>query len=113
MNDRNHKSASSSSSSHVLSGLEEEVKFVKTREDVFLAIGQPDKKRKREDVPSLNNQSEGLPEAKRMKREDSNGPQDLELVNIKDGGNSSILVMNFGVKKEQDLKIASFDMVST
>ena len=102
MNDRNHKPASSSSSSsHVFSaGLEEEVKFVKTREDVLQAIGQPDKKRKREDVPSLNNHSEGMPEAKRMKREEKNGPKDLELVTINDGGNPSILVMNFGVKKE-------------
>jgi hypothetical protein len=101
MNDRNHKPASSSSSSsHILSGLEEEVKFVKTREDVLQAIGQPDKKRKREDVPSLNNLSEGMPEAKRMKREENNGPKDLELVTIKNEGNPSILVMNFGVKKE-------------
>ena len=34
-------------------------------------------------------------------------------MDIKDGGDPSILVMNFGVKKEQNLKIASFDMVST
>ena len=75
MNDINHKSSSSSSPA-LSSGLEEEVKFVKTREDVLQAIGQPDKKRKREDVPSLSNPSEGRPEAKRMKREENNGPKD-------------------------------------
>ena len=119
MNDRNHKSAwSSSSSSPIPSELEEEVKFAKTREDVLQAIGQPDKKRKREEVPSLSSHpskssSEGRPEAKRIKREGYNGPKDSELLTIQDAGDQSILVMNFGVKKEQDLKIASFDMVST
>ena len=119
MNDRNHKSAwSSSSSSPVPSELEEEVKFAKTREDVLQAIGQPDKKRKREEVPSLSNHpskssSEGRPEAKRMKRDGHNGPKDSELLTIQDADNQSILVVNFGVTKEQDLKIASFDMVST
>ena len=94
MNDRNHKSASSSSSSSpVPSGLEEEVKFAKTtREEVLQAIGQPDKKRKREEVPSLSNHpskssSEGRPEAKRMKREAHNGPKDSELLTIQDAGN--------------------------
>ena len=47
-----------------------------------------------------------------MKREAHNGPKDSELLTIQDADNQSILVVNFGVTKEQDLKIASFDMVS-
>ena len=84
-----------------------------TKQEILSSIGQPDKKRKREEVLGNNADDDGdaalgkLP-SKRIQREEQ-GPKDQELIDIK---NESILVVNFGVKKDSEVKIAGFDMVS-
>ena len=97
------------------SDLDEEVKFVPTKKEILETVGQPEKKRKRQDVSSLQEKDDEIPKppSKRVQRdsEQASGPKD-DLINLHKDVEDSLLVVNFGVKPEAEAKIAGFDMVS-
>ncbi len=85
------------------------MKFVPTKEELLATVGQPDKKRKRDQAIKDEDEA-GKPAAKRVQKEEQTGPaEEVDITLSK--AEESILVVNFGVSKEKEVKIAGFDMV--